>query len=187
MSLAPLATVADVEARLGRTLTDDEEDQMEALLADVSAAVRAYTGQEITAATASDIRLKVRGRTVRLPQRPVTAVDSVDNVSGDAVTFTWYAGDTLNVDYAPAEGWVDVTYDHGFEDVPPDIIAVVCNIAMRAFGTPSEQTGMQSESIGTYSYTIGGAAAAGTLGMLADEKAVLDGYRRVLGTAWVAF
>jgi hypothetical protein len=187
MSLDPLATVEDVEARLGRTLIGTEEDQMEALLADVSAAVRAYTGQEITAGTSSDIRLKVQGTTVRLPQRPVTAVDGVDSVTGDTLGFTWYAGDHLELDSVPTVGWVDVTYDHGYDDVPPDLIAVVCNIAMRAFGTPAEQTGLQSESIGTYSYTVGGAAAAGALGLLADEKKILDNYRRTIGSAWVAW
>lgn len=187
MSLDPLATVEDVEARLGRQLTTDEETQMEALLADVSAAIRAYTGQEITAGTSSDVRLRTRGDKVRLPQRPVTAVGSVDSMTAVALGFTWYAGDTITLDAVDTVGWVDVTYDHGYEEIPPDLIAVACNIAMRAFGTPTEQTGMQSESIGTYSYTIGGAAAAGALGMLADEKIVLEGYRRVIGTAWVAW
>lgn len=187
MSLDPLATVEDLAVRLGRELTDDEETQMEALLADVSAAIRAYTGQEITAGTSSDVRLKTRGDQVRLPQRPVTAVGSVDSMAAETLGFTWYAGDTITLDAIDTVGWVDVTYDHGYDEVPPDLIAVACNIAMRAFGTPTEQTGMQSESIGTYSYTIGGAAAAGALGVLADERAVLDNYRRAIGTARLAW
>ena len=65
-------------------------------------------------------------------------------------------------------------------------MAVVCQIAARAFGRPADQTGVSSETIGQYSYQVGGAAAAGPVGMLADERAVLDRYRRVGGTAWVA-
>ena len=46
---------------------------------------------------------------------------------------------------------------------------------------------LQSESIQSYSYTVGSAGAAGPLGLLPDEKATLDRHRQpVLGTVWVA-
>ena len=189
MSLDPLATAEDVEVRLGRDLTVDETTQIEAILADVSAAIRAYIGQDITAGTSTDERIRARGASVRLPQRPVTAVDSVKSVDGgSAISFTWYAGDIIDLGCAQSTGWVDVTYDHGFEEVPADLVALTCNIALRVFGTPAEQGGLQSESIGTYSYSIGGAAAAGPIGLLDDERSLLDdSYRRALGSARVAW
>src|SRR6185295_7220397 len=106
----------------------------------------------------------------RLPQRPVSAVNSITEPAGDTtVGFTWYAGDIVTLDSIPPAGWVDVNYDHGYDDAPDDIIGVVCNIAGRAFGTPADEGGYQSETIGTYSYAVGAAAAAGASGLLNDE------------------
>jgi hypothetical protein len=185
MSLDPLATIADLEARLGRTLTDTDIDRAAALLIDASATVRNRTGQTFFAETTT-ARLRVRGTTLRLPQRPVTAVNTISSVDGDPVGFTWYAGDIITLDSIPAVGWVDVDYNHGYEDVPDDIVGVVCNIAGRAFGTPSDEGGYQSETIGTYSYAVGAAGAAGAAGLLNDERAILDRYARVGGSAWLA-
>jgi hypothetical protein len=185
MSLDPLATVADLEARLGRTLTGTDADRAMALLTDASATVRNRTGQTFVAETTT-ARLRVRGTLLRLPQRPVTAVNTITAAGGDTVGFTWHAGDTLTLAAVPAAGWVDVNYDHGYDDVPDDIVGVVCNIAGRAFGTPSDEGGYQSETIGTYSYAMGVAAAAGASGLLNDERAILDRYTRVGGYAWIA-
>lgn len=194
MALEPLATVEDLAGRLGRTLTGDESTRAELLLADASAAVRSHTGQEISSAS-STTRLQVIDGRVRLPQRPVTDVTSVDNVDGAGQVFTWYSGDVLElggVGYALINGpwpwagrcgkaWVDVTYDHGYEEIPGEIVAIVCQIAGRALGTKPDDSGYTQESIGNYSYSVGGAAAAGAVGLLADEKRILDRYRRVGG------
>lgn len=183
----PLASVDDLAARLGRELDDDETARIEALLADASAAVRSYTGQQFTRESTTS-RLRVAGRSLRLPQRPVIGVSAVADVDGNDVSFSWYAGEVLGIDSLayPTGGWVDVTYEHGYEEVPADVVAVVCNVALRAFGVAAGQSGLASETIGTYSYSIGGAAASGPLGMLADERQVLDSYRRAYGTAWLA-
>lgn len=180
----PLATVADLEARLGRTFTAEETTRAGLLLDDVSATVRAYTGQQFTAAT-STVRLRARGGRIRLPQRPATAITTVKNTDGVTVAHTWHSGDVVTLTDYPASGWFDVTYNHGYVLIPADIIAVACQIAGRAFGTTADNAGYQSESIGTYSYTVGVAAAAGATGLLNDEKAVLDRYRRVGGMAYI--
>lgn len=181
--MPPLASVADLEGRLGRTFDAGEAIRAGLLLDDASAVVRAYTGQQFNEAT-STVRLKVRGGVVRLPQRPATAVTTVADVDGNTVGHTWYSGDAIHLTGGyPTGGWVDVTYDHGYASVPGDVVAVVCQIAGRAFGTTADNAGYQSESIGTYSYTVGVAAAAGATGLLNDERAVLDRYRRVGGMA----
>jgi hypothetical protein len=185
MSLDPLASVADLEARLGRSLTGTDADRAAALLVDASATVRNRTGQTFVAET-STVRLRVRGTLLRLPQRPVTAVNTITAVDGDTVGFTWHAGDTLTLSAIPAVGWVDVNYAHGYDDVPDDIIGVVCNIAARAFGIPADEGGYQSETMGSYTYAVGAAAAAGAAGLLNDERAILDRYTRVGGFAWIA-
>jgi hypothetical protein len=194
--LDPLATVTDLEDRLGRALDAVEVVRANALLEDASATVRAYTGQQFGAAT-STVRLQVRGGKVRLPQRPVTAVTGIDNMSGAAVEFTWYAGQTISLgteainswELEPIgeQAWVDVTYTHGQADVPADIVGVVCQMVGRALGTPADQTGYSSESIGTYSYSVGAATAAGAAGLMNDERAVLDRYRQPIGSMRVAW
>ena len=169
----------DLAGRLGRALSTAESDRAELLLADASAAVRSYTGQQLGLGEATS-RLRVKDGAVRLPQRPVIDVTAVADTDGNDLDVTWVAGDRIALTGTTAE-WVDVTYSFGYEEVPSEIVAVVCQIAGRAFGRPPDETGMQSETIGQYSYTVGAAAAAGGLGMLADERAVLDRYRRVGG------
>jgi hypothetical protein len=189
----PLATLDDLEARLGRKL---DAERAASLLVDASATVRAYAGQQFSAGT-STVRLKAHRGKVRLPQRPVVAVTAVDDVDGNTLSFTWDAGDSVIV--AGSGGalnafeiepfrtgrpvWVDVTYDHGFDAVPDDIVAVVCQVAGRAYGTPSTEAGTTQETLGSYSYSTGSAAGAGPLGLLPDERAVLDRYRLVGGMA----
>lgn len=194
--MAALATVTDLETRLGRTLTLTEADQAEALLDDASAAVRAYIGQSVNSASQTT-RLRVRNGAIRLPRRPVTAVAGVEDVDGNTLDFTWDAGQVVTLGRSFTDGWsveptrsaytwVDVTYTAGWASVPADLVAVVCQIAGRALGRPADSTGMTSESIAGYSYSVGGAAAAGPLGLLSDEKAVLDRYRVPGGSALVA-
>jgi hypothetical protein len=184
VALDPLATVLDLELRVGRELDDDERARAEVLLDDASAAVRGYTGQQFTRSD-SLVRLTPKDGRVRLSQRPVVVVASVNDVDGNALPFT-LVGDrvTLSSTITSWErngvyvGPVDVTYTHGYEEIPGDVVAVVCQIAGRAFGTKSEDAGFTGETVQGYSYTVGGAAAAGPLGMLEDEKRVLDRYRR---------
>lgn len=192
--MVALATVDDLEARTGLTLT---QARAEALLDDASARVRSYTGQQFTSDTTTD-RLRVRNGRVRLPQRPVTAVTSVLDLNAVAVTYT-RVNDIVVLDAGVPDTWaweprttgllyVDVTYEHGYEDdeIPDIIVAVVCQIAGRAYGSPSSDSGVQSESLGSYSYALGAAAGAGPLGLLADERAALDPFRRDLSMALFA-
>lgn len=192
MSVAPLATLADIVQRLGRDLTAAEAIRVEALSRDASASVRNYMRQDISAAT-STVRLRVRGTKVRLPQRPVTAVTTVANVNGGPIMFSaWEGFDTITIssNLLDTFAWepfrygiaaVDVTYTHGWDPVPDDIVGVVCSIVLRALGREPVDAGITSESIAGYSYQLGSAAAAGGFGMLQAEKDVLDTYGRVGG------
>lgn len=192
--MAALATVADLEARLGRDLDVTEAARAEALLDGASARVRSYTGQQFDQTTAT-ARVQVRNGVVRLPQRPATAVTTVEDMDGNSLDFTWYAGQTFKLgtettrfDYEPVAGdrWVDVTYTAGYAAIPDDVVEVVCQIVLRAFGTPAETSGISQESIGSYSYSTGAVAASGAVGMLPDERQALAPYRRVGGTIRVA-
>ena len=193
--MAALATEADLEARLGRSLSGDELTQAIALLDDASATVRVYTGRNFEEAEVTQ-RLRVVDGKVRLPQSPVTAVASVESVDGAAVDFTWHHGGTVFLNGGVLNAWdyegrsrtpayVDVTYTAGTATIPEAIVAVVCSIAKRALEVPAASSGLTSESIGSYSYAIGPVAASGGAGLLNAEKAILDRFTRVGGTAWM--
>lgn len=184
----PLADSNDIQDRLGRDLTDTEIARVNSLLRDASSAVRNYMRQDITEATTT-VRLAVRSCRVRLPQRPVSAVSAVEDVNGNSVIYTWEGFDSISPlpNVPDCFAWepfrngitaVDVTYTHGFNPIPDDIIGVVCNIVLRAFGRDPVDAGLTSESIQGYSYSLGAAGAAGGFGMLNDERAILDTYRR---------
>lgn len=69
-----------------------------------------------------------------------------------------------------------------FDEVPPAVAAVAAQIVARAWGVQPSDAGIAQESLGSYSYSVGAAAAAGPLGWLNDERAILDLYRRRVRT-----
>jgi hypothetical protein len=188
--MEPLAQVSDVEARLSRELTDAELVRIAHLLADASAAVRARAGQTFTVVEDDEVTLTRTGGRLILPQRPVTAVDSVEDPNGNPVLHTWTVGDDwidVAANVPDSFAWFPwrngirrytVTYDHGYAEIPADIVGVVCQIAARALGRPADQAGITQENIDGYGYSIGSAAAAGGFGMLEAEREVCDRYRR---------
>jgi hypothetical protein len=152
------------------------------VLADASAAVRAYTGQTISAATTT-ARTRVRWGEARLSQRPVTTVDEAAAVDGTVLTgWEWDGLDRLT---GLTDDVVDITYTHGWEPVPDDVIGVVCAIAARSLPGDADP-GIVSEAIAGYSYTRGSVTAAGPWGMFTQEQQILDRYRRPGGTARLA-
>lgn len=195
--MARLATVEDVEARIGRNVADEgERRRIETLLDDASAAVRTYTGRTFGQLTVT-VRRVSRGWWVDLPA-DTTAVVSVEDMDGVTVTgWQWDGSRRMRVgaveafDVEPAsaggEGVFDVTITRGAAGQPPQTVrAIVAQMAARAFGRPADQSGVQQESIAGYSYSVGSAAAAGGVGMLEGERTLLDRFRRRGGTAWVS-
>lgn len=189
--MADLIEVSDIEAHLGRALTSPEVARVAALMADASGSIRSYTKQTITEETTTDV-LRIRNGRVRLPQRPVTAVTVVVNSNGDPVIYQWDGADSLVTGSNVPDAWawvpfassivaLTVTYTHGYNPIPDDIIGVGCSMVMRALGREPVDAGMTSESIQGYSYTIGAIGAAGALGLLDSERMILDPYCRVGG------
>lgn len=187
-------TADDIEARLGRAFQDSEQSRVDWLIADVIASLQVFTGQLFTRDDYT-FRARVKRRTVRLPQRPVHSVDSVTNIDGDDVDFTWDGLDKVRVatiasDFegdlcAPAV--VDVTYDAGPDEFPPALVGVVSNIVLRALGVDPTEAGMSQESIDGYSYTVGSVGGAGAYGILPAEARVLAAFGgRKIGTIRVS-
>lgn len=184
MTLPALATTNQVVARMAVTPDTYGLARIGALVEDASNAVRARAGISFTQATTTDTLFVDDGR-IRLPERPVSAVTLVTDTDGHSVPFYWKGTDRVLV--AEHLEQVVVTYTHGYATIPPEIVAVVCQIAARAYGVPSERSGITQETTGPFSYTMGGAAAAGGLGMLPAEQEVVDRYRRVGGTIHLGF
>lgn len=206
--MAPLATTTDLEARLGRDLTEEEAARAPALLGDASALVRAHTGQYFEHVTGGEIVLRPVGMMLRLPQRPATAVTSVAAIAPDGTAtaamagWSWDGRDKVNLSCATYDvdfstpAWRNrmtpdtykVTYDHGYETIPPIVVKVVCDMVLRTLLSPSMAAGMVSERIGAYNYQLqqgSGTAGAAVVLTPADEKALARYGPRRFGTIQV--
>lgn len=170
--MEPLATPEDLALRTGSTF---DPANVNAALTDASATVRAQSSQIFTRMTTSDVlKVNVNG-SIRLPQRPVHQVVSVE-VEGLPIAFTWNGADRIVIDRCA--GYALVTTDHGYDVIPDDIVAVTCNVAARALASPPEDAGIQSRSITNYSESFGAVGAAGPAGLFNDEREILKRYRR---------
>lgn len=205
--LDPLATIADIEERLGRSLTDVEARRAPALLRDASSKVRSYTRQNFDLVMGDTAVLRPVGTILTLPQRPVRGVTSVVAIGGrDDIpditlnSWVWNGLDEIDVhgvgwrtaiDYdleLDYEGWCPdtyrVLYDHGYAETPDDVLGVVCGMVTRVLLAPSPVEGMTSEQIGQYRYQMGGGSAGARVRLTQEDKDELDdaGYRRRAGT-----
>lgn len=207
-----LATVADVEARLGRALSVDEALRAETLLGDASALVRSWTRQSFTLVENDEIVLRPVGTLLRLPQRPVTEVVSVAAVSGMSAVpdlalpgWTWDGTDLVDIAGVDSQIWVSlpawwedigaspgayrVVYSHGLAEVPGEVVAVVCQMVLRTLTAPSQVEGLVSERVGQYNYQLqqgGGSAGAAVRFTGADKEALAGaGWKRRATTVQV--
>lgn len=200
--MAALATKADLAARLGRDITCEEDGRLEALLADASALIRAYTGQDFTETADAQVTLRAQAGLIRLPQRPVTTVASVVAIGGNGMpdltlTDWWWDGlDLIRIgagEYVinlPEQWWDDedgypgtfrITYSYGYASPSADVVAVVCGMVLRTLTAPTTAGGVTSETIGPYSYRLE-SAGIGTSVSLGDmERKALARYRRTTG------
>lgn len=205
--LPPLATIDDLESRIG-SLSDAQSLRAPALLADASALVRGFTRQDFTLVENDEVVLRPIGTFVRLPQRPILAVSDVRAIGRDgqpadaSIGFTWDGADKVRVtghgipwlgdpfwpwDTPPRS--FHVTYTHGYENVPPDVKAVVANMALRVLTAPTLTEGLVSERIGQYNYQMqqgtGSVGAAVRLTRIDKEALTAAGYKRTAGTVQV--
>ena len=129
MALEPLATVDDVTVR-GVTVASEETARLSVFLEAASAAVRDVAGCPISRVADDVVVLEGRGQYLPLPGPPVVSVASVE-CGGVPVTDWELRSGAL---WRPG-GWsgnVTVTYTHGLETVPADIVDLVCRMAVHA-------------------------------------------------------
>lgn len=160
MALDPLATTADV-TDLGYT---GETTGIDRFLAAASAEVRDAAGSPISQVTST---VKLTGYLgddyLELPGPPVVSVAAV-SIDGEAVNADHYrlVGNRLwraggwSGSYTPAE--VQVTYTHGFAEVPADIKDLVCRMVIAALSAAADGgEGLAINNGGIQSETIDGA------------------------------
>lgn len=128
MSLPPLATVEDLDAR---GIDTSNSALISALLESASAAVRDAAGVPISEVTATIELPSTPGRRLDLPA-PVRSVDGV-LVDGTPVEDWRLVGRSLWRDsgwqpYRAIPSSVSVTLTFGLPEVPPDIVDLVCNL-----------------------------------------------------------
>ncbi len=167
--MSALAAAVDVAKELGLSdeteLSTEQTNRIPGLLIKASSVFRRAAGRQFTTATYTQ-RLQVIGGRVRLPEDPVTNVDSVVDDSGNTVAFT-RVGYWLNVSrhhdsndasfafYRPSgidSGWfVTVQYTGGA--VPDDVRVAVAQIVARQLNVdPTAATGvrMHEQTMGPF-------------------------------------
>lgn len=170
-----LATIADVEARIGRELTAGEEAQANAWLTDASAMFvqRAVQKFEVSEST---VRLFPRDGVVRLVQRPVIEISSVTDIDGVELDYTYDGFQSIYElgTYSP----VIVTYDHGSENIPDDVVAVVAGMVVRTLLIPADAAaGIQQQSVGPFSQSYAAWAVGRQVLMSPSDIEVANYYR----------
>jgi hypothetical protein len=170
-----LATIADVEARLGRALTGGETSQATAWLVDASAMFvqRAVQKFEVSEST---VRLFPRDGIVRLVQRPVIEIVSVTDIDGVEIDYTYDGHQSIYElgTYSP----VIVNYDHGSADIPDDVVAVVAGMVVRTLLVPDDAAaGIQQQSVGPFSQSFAAWAVGRQVLMSPSDIEVANYYR----------
>lgn len=195
MSLPPLAQLSDISDRLPAAVSI-ETQRATALIADASAVVRSFSRQQFTTSQ-STVRVRPIGGRLRLPQRPVVSVDNLalrlQNNAAPVPFPGWWWDGSDEVQLATGDLVVnlaeelagalslqtpvcEVTYTHGWAQVPADVVAVVCSMVTRTLTAPG-LGGVISEGVGEYTYRLSDAAAQGPVTLTEAEKEVLRPYK----------
>lgn len=137
MALLPLATPADLEAR---SIDTSAADSVAAFLDAASAAVREAAGAPISRGTVTIDLVGSTEKSLRLPGQPIVSVESVD-LDGVEVNDWRLVGGSL----WRSLGWrrrepsvVTVEYTCGLEEVPADIVDLVCAMVGAALSRSAE-------------------------------------------------
>jgi hypothetical protein len=175
--LPSLATADDVVARLGRNLTPVETARVEALLDDGSAHIRRFCRRQFVYKADDVFVTPADGGIIVLPGRPIVDVSKVEAVFDapgvPTINVYWYIFDGIDKITIPEpaasgiinlpEAWFDVawysntykvTYSHGDQVTPPEVMAVLCSAVISEITTPTMAGGVVSETVGSYSYSL---------------------------------
>jgi hypothetical protein len=171
-------------------------------LAEATAAIRNYCNQYLELVEDEEITFdSAGGARLFLPELPVIEVSQVVEDDETLVADDDYKLGQHGILHRLPAGrrWVkgvqiiSITYSHGYETLPDDIIAVATRAAARGYqaglraADDEAVVGVQAKSLGDFSVTYGseqgGGMAEGVMGasaarmLLMSEKDILDKYR----------
>jgi hypothetical protein len=193
-------------ARLGRTLLAPEAARIEALLDDGSAHIRRYCRRSFTELKDDTLELRADNGVIKLPGRPISSVKSVTAI-GIApgvpdIGIFWFVFDGIDEIAVPEpiqSGiinlpaiWYDldwfsttfrVVFSHGDSATPPEVVAVLCSAVISELVSPTQASGLASETVGAYSYSMR-RASGGIKAALTDAgmELSLSDFRTKTGT-----
>lgn len=200
--MANFASVTDVVDFLQVDIsTDSQIASAERALTAASAAIRNYTKQTIEQVADDEVTFDGKGGArLYLPQLPVVSVSKVVEDGETLVDGTDYKLGAYGIlhrlegnEWAEGLQNITVTYTHGYETIPDDIVDVCTRAAARAYqlGLRSAEDagvpGVASKQLGdfavTYASEAGGGVGEGVMGasaarmLLLSEKDMLNEYR----------
>lgn len=207
MPLPNLATVGELETYARGPVDADLADLV---LRIASGAIRRATRQTITFVAGETVVLEGGERVLKLPQRPLVvdadnlltvvelpdgsgvelpAVEGRDFIRqgselhrgnplyGSSRTMGWPWGRPLGI-------WADrvrVTYSHGLQEIPDEIVGVCLDLASATLSNPDR---LRSETVGGESITHT-VETFGTGSLTSDHRKILREFRRTLGSVTV--
>ncbi|WP_053625786.1 hypothetical protein [Streptomyces sp. WM6349] len=190
MALPAFATAADLAAATQRS--DLSAESADLALASASAVIRRWTRQSITLVIDDVVTLRVLSESeLVLPQRPVHSVSQVRVnslvlqdwvLSGDRLLRTGGWRRLPGTTTYPDPGLVEVTYTHGYDEVPDEVRAVCLDLASMTVTNPG---GLRESERAIDDWRQRDVYASETLGsgvLSAAHREMLAGYRRRIGT-----
>lgn len=193
MALPTFATAAELAAATQRSDLDPVAADL--ALASASAVIRSWTRQTINRVVDDVVTLRVlTEQELVLPQRPVVSVSQIRVnalvlqdwvLSGDRLLRTGGWRRLPGTTTYPDPGLVEVTYTHGYEEVPDDVRAVCLDLASMTLTNPS---GLRESERSIDDWRQREVYALETLGsgtLSAAHMAMLTGYRRRIGTVGI--
>ena len=185
----PLVTVEDIEAALGRPLTDSESARATFIADKLAEAFKARARQTFTVEQYTH-RLKVDAGGRVVPTRaPLVAVEAVTTDDGQAIPYHVRHG-FIQVT-SPANEFVVVTYTAGLAEVPAAVRLQLADSVRRILLIPdavAQGATQMTETTGPFTQTRQYATwAVGGQSLLSpDDQALADAYRpRSAGHVWV--
>lgn len=199
--MANFAEISDLEAFLQIAIdTPEKVASAERALTAATAAIRNYTEQRLSLVEDDVIVLDSAGQSrLLLPELPVLAVVSVKEDGQTLVAGRDYKLGQFGLLYRMGRGWkagiqvIEVTYSHGYSEIPTDIKDIATRAAARVFQAglrAAEQEGVlgvSSKALGDFSVSFvsesGGGVGEGLMGasaarpLLLSEKDILNRYR----------
>lgn len=184
-----LATQEDVEAIIGRDLSDAEEARVEAVLLKLSELFRAESRQDFTPGE-SHVELNVNAGRVLLEQRPVIEVLEVTDPDGTPIEDWSVFHQRLTVPRRSHQ-MVRVRYTHGAVEVPALVVTTIADAARQILQIAPEAVAgraQEGDTAGPYTQSASYAtwAQGGATRLSPEDRAIARGFRVKSGKTWVA-